>query len=1189
MKRYVMVLVSLVLFRVVVGVAAMEVEVSPGFQVASVNGAATFTAKLRGAVLPVTYLWYRDGVALDLGVNPTVDDMRLVISGVTLGDAGEYSVLVTDQVGSVMSGSVDLVVDGTFTKVTLGVLVEDVEPSTGCIWGDADGDGDLDVFVTNSGGQYPNSVYENLGGGEFRRVDTAVDDLPVRWTWSGAWADMDNDGDLDLFVMHSAGSGAYSSTRLALYRNEGDWVFVAVESVLTTTGQLWTDVALVDFDRDGVLDVFATTQAVSGGVFAGNFFFRGLGSGDFVAWTEAEVGGVLAVGSSTASAMWCDVDGDGDMDLYVSNYNGTGNYLYRNDGGRLVAVTAGSLPARRSTWGAAWVDVNGDGLFDLVTGGEYGVTSLHINRGDWFFEDATVASGLELSGSVYNFAVGDYDNDGDMDIYVPVYDGLDALFVNRGDGVFDRVDVGSPLIEAQKNSAVWVDFDGDGFLDLSMACGDLQPMKNLLFRNCLREMGNANNWIGFRLRGGISNGSALGARVIVGATIGGVEKVQVQEVTSVYGVGVNSELHFGLGDATQVDWLRVEWPSGNVFEGGPYLAGKVRELREFVGISPAHPSVSPGGSVELSARAGLGIQWYHDGVELEGETGAKLILSNVTTEAEGHYSAVVIGTSGVTTHHTYLRVDSTFTKDADSAISEREESAWGANFADVNGDGWIDLVVWNGYDAGTNQIVGVYLNEGGIYRRLAVEEGGDLVGRSGLWVGGALGDMDGDGDVDAVGSEGYGGAPAKVFINDGQGFFVTMTGDDPLVTVRSGGYPSFADYDRDGVLDVAFGSSNWGGIVDEKLFRGLGEGWFEEVPSMFPSVPGASTESIAWGDYDDDGDPDLIVCDYGRKRLRVYRNTGGHLELVTAGGLAEVTGAVLVVAFGDYDNDLRMDLFVSNYAGGSWLLHNEGGGEFSIRTLQTGPATGYAAWGDYDNDGDLDLIVATGQGNGQANVFFRNEGGWLVRCDIGSPTSELGRTGPVLFADVDNDGDLDLYEGRSYGEKDGLYLNNGNGNHWLKVALRGTVSNTSAIGARVIVRYKEDRVAKQQMRELFGGNRGQEDPRAHFGLGSCDRPVDLEVLWPSGTHQKLSGVAVDQILEVVEPRCPVLGGCVRIEGGLELEFVSEAGKEYRIQESADLVVWTTVETVAGNGDRVVIALPTSESGEGQRFYRVEMY
>ncbi len=130
MKQHVMVVACLFGFATM-----LEVVVSPESATASLNGTATFRAKLRSAVLPVTYLWHHGGVPIDLATNPTVGQMRLVVSGITGVDAGEYSVLVTDQMGAVMSEPAQLSVDGTFRKVTEGVLVEDVEPSTGCIRG----------------------------------------------------------------------------------------------------------------------------------------------------------------------------------------------------------------------------------------------------------------------------------------------------------------------------------------------------------------------------------------------------------------------------------------------------------------------------------------------------------------------------------------------------------------------------------------------------------------------------------------------------------------------------------------------------------------------------------------------------------------------------------------------------------------------------------------------------------------------------------------------------------------------------------------------------------------------------------------------------------------------------------------------------------------------------------------------
>ena len=178
----------------------------------------------------------------------------------------------------------------------------------------------------------------------------------------------------------------------------------------------------MDLDRDGWLDLMVTTDNGEK-----DFLFRNRGDGTFTAWTTNEVGPVLALAASTYAASWCDVDNDGNLDLYVANFRGGPNFLYRNDGtGRLEPVTAGSLPGKSATACALWGDFNNDGLFDLFTTSWNGTNTLHINRGNWQFEDVTVASGLALSGTCWSPTAGDYDNDGNLDLYVPVYSGKDV-------------------------------------------------------------------------------------------------------------------------------------------------------------------------------------------------------------------------------------------------------------------------------------------------------------------------------------------------------------------------------------------------------------------------------------------------------------------------------------------------------------------------------------------------------------------------------------------------------------------------------------------------------------------------------------------------------------------------------------------------------------------------------------------
>ncbi len=542
---------------------------------------------------PMTYQWQHEGTNL-----PAATNSLLAITNVSVADAGGYKVTVWNASGAFTnSRTAILMVDTTFTKITQGPLVEDREPSVSGAWGDYDNDNRLDLFVPNTGGSYRNSLYRNLGGDEFIRVTNALTLANPGRSWGAQWGDVDNDGDLDVFILRPFSESGFpnNQARNEMFRNEGGGVFTPMTNAATSVAGFWTDATWVDIDGDGWLDLFATTQSFAAGQLLDDFLWRNLTDGRFVALTTNEVGVVLKPQSKTVGPAWCDIDGDGDLDLYVSKYGGTTNFLYRNDGGQLIPVTAGSLPARRSTWAAAWADFNNDGLFDLFTGGENGTNMLHLNRGNWVFEDVTVASGLALSGNVYTVAVGDFDNDGDLDLYVPVYDAADVLYVNRGDATFDRMNVGSPLTEGSRDGATWVDYNNDGFLDLFKACGDGTPTLNLLYRNSLPQYGNTNHWLKLRLKGTASNASAIGARVRARAVIGGKDTWQVRQITAACVTAAATDgmrVHFGLGDATNVTTLRIEWPSGIVQEIQNVAGNQFLTVVESQGYTNAPPQFS---------------------------------------------------------------------------------------------------------------------------------------------------------------------------------------------------------------------------------------------------------------------------------------------------------------------------------------------------------------------------------------------------------------------------------------------------------------------------------------------------------------------------------------------------------------------------------------------------------------------
>src|SRR5439155_11411196 len=220
-----------------------------------------------------------------------------------------------------------------------------------------------------------------------------------------------------------------------------------------------------------------------------------------------------------------------------------------------------------TSFGCAWADYDNDGNLDLFVAKSPN-NSLYHNNGDGTFTEMTSNTVGSIVGDVAPFlycAWADYDNDGLLDLYVTQASGANFLYHNNGDGAFTRVLTGNPVNDPGNSfTSAWGDYNNDGFLDLFVVRGGVdQPAKNLLYRN----NGNSNAWIKIKPVGTISNRSAFGAKVRVLATIRGRRFWQMREISvpSRFATGP-LDAHFGLGDATIIDTVRIEWPSGTVQE-----------------------------------------------------------------------------------------------------------------------------------------------------------------------------------------------------------------------------------------------------------------------------------------------------------------------------------------------------------------------------------------------------------------------------------------------------------------------------------------------------------------------------------------------------------------------------------------------------------------------------------------------
>jgi hypothetical protein len=499
----------------------------------------------------------------------------------------------------------------TFTSVTDGDLVNDAGIFTGCAWGDFNNDGQPDVFVCNYGNI--DSLYLNNSGGTFSRVAQSDLSADTQAHLCATAADYDDDGKLDLAV--AAGGFADTAEGIRLYHNNGDGTFQPITggALGGQSGFFWA-ATWVDYDNDGFLDLFVTNEGdpKSGG--GRNLLLHGHGDGTF---DRVAAGAIATDVTASRCALWADYDNDGFVDLVVINAKPSHNFLYHNNGdGTFTKILTNAIAT--DTWPAgalhgAWGDYDNDGLPDLfVTDLSGQANRLYHNDGQGVF--TTVPSAPMISptlpkGAYANGASwGDYDNDGFLDLFVTFVGAPNALFHNQGDGTFVQVLDGDPVQDGGPgifaDSCAWVDYDGDGFLDLFVTRNTQgqSPIGNLLYHN----NGNANHWLEVNLLGTVSNRFALGAKVRVQTTVSGKILRQVREISTGGGWNVMPlGAHFGLGDATNIDLIRIEWPSGTVQELQNQTPNALLSITE----PPRLNASISGGQAQISVRGGRSLSY----------------------------------------------------------------------------------------------------------------------------------------------------------------------------------------------------------------------------------------------------------------------------------------------------------------------------------------------------------------------------------------------------------------------------------------------------------------------------------------------------------------------------------------------------------------------------------------------------
>jgi hypothetical protein len=506
-----------------------------------------------------------------------------------------------------------------------------------------------------------------------------------------------------------------------------------------------------------------------------------------------------------------------------------------------------------------------------------------------------------------------------------------------------------------------------------------------------------------------------------------------------------------------------------------------------------------------------------------------------------------------------------------------ETTGCGAAFVDYDDDGWLDIFLVNGtrfetnFPSGSEPVSRLYKNNrDGTFTDVTAKAG---VARHGWGQGVCAGDFNNDGHVDLFVS--YWG-DCSLWRNNGNGTFTDVAEKAGVTTRTKSGLKrwntgcAFLDYDRDGHLDLYIGNyidfdpktaplpesgpCLYEGLIvacgppglrggKDILFHNNGDGTFADVSEKAGILKKQGTYSLGVlvGDFDNDGWPDIYVADDSAPSTLFKNNHDGTftdvaLEAGVAFGADGKTQAGMGVSAADVFGNGRLDIVKTNFAGDtSTLYKNLGDDNFEDMTYQAGLGrnTRFLGWGvsflDFDNDGHPDIITCNGHvypevrekasesGYRERKVLYHNLGDGKfkdVSLEAGPGITEMVPGRGCAIGDFDNDGNLDVLVNCVNDVPQLLHCQSTLNNNWLKVKTVGLKSNRSGIGARIFCKPEGQ---QQQMDEVRSGGSyiSQSDLRLHFGLAKSTK-ADIEVHWPSGIVDRLTGVKANQVVTVTE-------------------------------------------------------------------------
>ena len=425
------------------------------------------------------------------------------------------------------------------------------------------------------------------------------------------------------------------------------------------------------------------------------------------------------------------------------------------------------------------------------------------------------------------------------------------------------------------------------------------------------------------------------------------------------------------------------------------------------------------------------------------------------------------------------------------------------------------------------------------------------------------GDYNNDGYLDVLILRGawlsYGKHPNSLLRNNGDGTFTDVTKESNLYSLHSTLTASWADFNNDGWVDILIGNESFPNESASpcELFLNQKNGQFKNVAVEVNADKVGLVKGVAVADIDNDGDQDVFYSVLGGKNYLLRNDKADNaigFEFVDITSEAKVGEPIFSfpVWFFDYDNDGYEDLYVSSYSVNFFnkipseymkdvmgkpfdaeqpkLYRNLGGGKFEDVTSRMGLDKALfsmgSSFGDFNNDGFLDFYIGTGEPDLKAVIpnraFLNNNGQKFEEITAQAGLGHVQKGHGISFADLDNDGDEDIYAvmGGAY-EGDvffnAMFENPGHGNNFLKVRLVGKASNRFGFGSRLCLAVESSEGRRKIYRTISSGSSFGSSPAVvHFGYLADEKPVSLEITWPSGLNQKVGSLGTRKIYTIHE-------------------------------------------------------------------------